>query len=101
MDSVLLHTGVGIQSDADTTWSQLQQFLPTEVRRRLLMYLSGYRHQIKLHPVGRDGSGTELTVNILDTAVHEVLRHICVLYPAALRLGKRGVFTVTCGPLLW
>jgi hypothetical protein len=100
VDNCLLYTGEGIQEGADEQIDMILKDLDQVVLERMLTYLEGYKHQIKLYKICRDGSSQDLTVTAEDRAVHRLLCYICVLYPACLEIGRNG-FNVKNGPLLW
>lgn len=100
LDTALLTTGDGMMETGAEKLAGILQSWPVSVLRRSLTHLTGYRSLITLPKISRDGSGTELTVLPEDIGAHHFFRILSVLYPAALRLEKKG-FVVRCGPLLW
>jgi hypothetical protein len=93
-------TGNGIEVDASQKLDTVITKLSLNVLRRICMYLTGYKSEIELYKIGRDGLGVELSVNLDDIGVNHFLCTLCVLYPAALMKTSSG-FKVKNGPLMW
>ena len=96
----IIYTGNGIMEEADTEFAKIISRTNPNILRRLATYLEGFRTNIELHRIARDGSGIEYAVLPEDTGVHEIMSYICCLYPAALMHNDRK-FIVKNGPLLW
>lgn len=97
----LRQTGRGrVARNADALFEHVMSAFSMTVLKRLYMYISNYRPEIKLYDISRDGSSSKLDVAYEDVAVYHILCAICVLYPDALELGRTS-FEVTNGPLFW
>ena len=97
LSSSLLLTGDGISEEPDMKWIYNQHPL---ILQRLLTYLSGYRTNIRLNQISRDGTGTDYAVSPLDISVNHILGYIACVYPAAIQKEKIG-WKVKNGPLMW
>lgn len=95
----LTETSDGVYRNAHTKFRNYLETLDSNIIQRTITYLS-YNTLIDIYHIGRDGKGTEYSVNVTDTGVNWLLSMICVLYPAALT--KDGSkFRVKNGPLMW
>lgn len=76
---------------------------PLPVLRRFLTYCPGFESSLRLHPIGRDGTGTEYAVTLEDTSVYWFLRKIARMFPAAVTPvpGHPGRFTFPVPFLFW
>lgn len=91
---------VSVYLEADIHLNSILERYDIIVLKRLQMYLIGYKSIISLHPIGRDGKGSEYSVSCEDTAVNHILCAICTLYPSVLERVSEG-FKVKCGPVMW
>lgn len=96
-DESLFHWSSGIAVDA------YNKVPLTDVVRRALTYLTGFKPVIEMPKVSRDGGGTKGAVSVEDVAVYQFLLIIANLFPAALRRreGSIHIFDVVNGPILW
>lgn len=95
----LLYTGDGISKDVGQMINSLLNY-DIIALRRLSMYLSGYKTEIKLNKISRDGGSVDYSVSPYDTIVNHLLGFIAYIYPAALEKITNG-YKVKNGPLLW
>jgi hypothetical protein len=100
IEGALINTGVGIQDNASEELDRIITTYSVPVQRRVKMYMTGYKSDIELYKISRDGSSGEYQIAPEDIAVNHFLCAICVLYPAALVKVPIG-FKVKNGPLLW
>jgi hypothetical protein len=100
IEYALTSSGEGIQENATTEFDRILATYSVEVLRRIRMYLVGYKSDIELYKISRDGSSVEYQVATEDIAVNHFLCAVCVLYPAALVKTTSG-FKIRNGPLMW
>ena len=100
VEGALTTSGEGIQENATVEFDRILATYSVEVLRRIRMYLVGYKSDIELYKISRDGSSVEYQVAIEDLAVNHFLCALCVLYPAALAKSSNG-FKIRNGPLMW
>lgn len=92
--------GCGVAVQADETLDEILCKTSPEVLSRSLTYLQGYRSEIRLHKISREGDGIDYAVVHEDVGAFGFLASVACLYPAALQLQAQG-FVVKNGPLLW
>lgn len=94
---------VGISSDSNNLFSRLLQETPINYIKRALIYISNYKENIKLNSISRDGSGTQLAVNLDDIGAFKFLCKLSLIYPLAIYKSAKSFidFKVLFGPLLW
>jgi len=95
------YSGEGVEIDAVHTLKGMLKKYDDSVVKRLMTYLNGYKSNICLHKISRNGSGTEYTVMSEDTGVFQILSALCVLFPGGIKHDTCKKFKITNGPLIW
>lgn len=101
--NTMMYIGNGIVENASGELELLVKNTSLSTLQRVLTYLSGFKSNVKMNKISRDGSGSELTITKDDTAAFHFLLKLSLIYPLALRkkLYRSIEFEVIFGPLLW
>lgn len=99
----LTYHSAGVQQNAFDTLTQILKQTDTDIIRKAVTYLTGFKSCIEFPRISRMGGATKQAVSYNDVSAYRLALILCLLFPSAIMRVSGTVvnFKVLNGPLLW